>query len=59
MQKNVSSGPHAIHIENRDESRMLTAVRRLCGQPAGSPRGVADQFTRGEIATDFVVGAED
>ncbi|WP_369830526.1 hypothetical protein [Mycobacterium sp. 1245111.1] len=45
MQKNVSSGPHAIHIEKRDASKISTAVRRLCGQPSTGPNGVAAQST--------------
>jgi hypothetical protein len=50
LQKNVSSGPHAIHMENREDSRMLTAVRKLCGQPEGTPSGVAAQSIRARSA---------
>ena len=45
MQKNVSCGPQAIHIGKRDDSRMSTAVCRLCGQDPGGPSGVAAQST--------------
>src|SRR5215213_3281855 len=39
LQKNVSCGPHAIHIANREVRTMLTTVRRLCGQVSGGPPG--------------------
>ena len=58
MQKNVSSGPHAIHIGNRDDSRMLTAVRRLCGQPDGEPERSRRPVHLGEVSTDIGVRAE-
>src|SRR5690349_17813043 len=45
LQKKVSSGPHAIHIGKRDDSRMLTAVCRLCGHVSGCPSGVLSQST--------------
>ena len=45
LQKNVRSGPHAIHIANRDVSRIRTAVMRLGGQPASGPTPVAAQST--------------
>ena len=57
MQKKVSRGPHAIHIEKRDDSRMLTAVRRLWGQVAGAPAG-GGPVDGGQVAAHVVVRAE-
>ena len=49
--------PHAIHIENRDDSRMLTAVRRLCGQSAGRPERRRRPVDPGQVAADFIAVA--
>ena len=45
LQRNVSSGPHAIHIENREVRTTCTIERRLCGHVAGGPSGVCSQST--------------
>ena len=58
MQKKVSSGPQAIHIGNRDDSRMLTAVRRLSGQLDGGPERCGRPIHLGEVAADIGVSAE-
>ncbi len=41
----MSSGPHAIHMENRDASMIRTTEIRLCGHCSGGPRGVDAQST--------------
>src|SRR4051794_5093792 len=45
LQKNVRSGPHAIHIENLEVSMRRTTDSRLRGQLSGGPSGVAAQST--------------
>src|SRR5476649_2200426 len=39
----MRSGPHQMNIGWLVLSRMRTAVRKLCGQVAGSPSGLDDQ----------------
>jgi hypothetical protein len=39
----VPPEPQLIHMGWRESSTRLTAVRRLCGQPANAPSGVLDQ----------------
>ncbi|MFN8072717.1 MAG: hypothetical protein U0R66_13050 [Mycobacterium sp.] len=58
MQKNVNSGPQAIHMANRDDNNVLTVVRRLCGQPAGTPSGVEAQSTAARSAPTSTVVAK-
>ena len=43
LQKNVSSGPHAIHIAKREPSTIRTAVCRLSGHVSAGPSGVVAQ----------------
>src|SRR4051794_2555493 len=45
LQKKVSSGPHAIHIGNREDSTTRTTAWRLFGQVSRGPSGVSAQST--------------
>jgi hypothetical protein len=45
LQKNVSWGPHAIHMENRERSIVPSAEQRLGGHVALAPSGVLAQST--------------
>ena len=45
LQKNVSSGPHAIHILKRDVSSTWTMLASARGHCSGGPIGVAAQST--------------
>lgn len=45
LQKKVSSGPQAIHIEKREVMSIRTTVCRLRGHALSGPSGVAAQST--------------